>query len=124
MNQSLIRYLHETADQNGQPLFWSSVPGVNAPYRGTRPLFLNSDEAADRTAVTYDFHVQRFCMDDADDREAYRKVMERIVNGRCQLVDRREFSRNEYDFIHLEWAEPFAEPIPARFRNDVLMTPS
>lgn len=113
---SLLKYLDELGNQQtsqGKPVGVGRALVDGMPYRGPQLPF-KPGEFEQFTSVVYDSHVQQFDLGEAADREAYRRVIEGVINGRCVLHSRLETPVPQPDgtlklYAFATWSEPWRE---------------
>lgn len=104
---SLVRFMHERTDSRGKPIYWGRAGIDGAPFRGTPPL-LKEEEMEARLVRTGD--PQNGIFDLSDDRQnaTYLTILDKVVNGRAQLLSPRHFIDGGTK-VYIEWVEWFME---------------
>jgi hypothetical protein len=113
---SLLKYLDEFGSQQtsqGKPIGVSRALTDGMPYRGPQVAF-KPGEFEQFTSVVYDSHVQQFDLGQPEEQEAYRRVIEGVVNGRYLLHSRLETPVPQPDgsiklYAFATWSEPWRE---------------
>lgn len=109
---SLFKHFGEQGEEHGGQLFWSSHLPV--PFRGPAAPTLTRDEIETQVEVHWDFYCQEFDLGQEDDREKYRWVMERAVNGwfYVHFVERWRDRARKTRLIYLEWSQRYGQLSP------------
>ncbi len=81
-----------------------------APWPGSMPGFLMTREEYDRQPDRARFHCRYFRTWDEKEAADYAAAMERILNGRAHLVQRKDLETPEGLRIWLEWAVEYKVP--------------
>jgi hypothetical protein len=111
---SLLKHFGEQGDEHGGRLFWSSnLPG-GIPFRGNTAPTLTRDEIETSVDVQWDFYCQEFDVAKPEDREKYRWVMERAVNGWFYVhhVERWRDRKGGARLIYVEWSQRYGQLSP------------
>jgi hypothetical protein len=99
-------------ESNGQKLFWHRASIDGAPFRAPEnaPL-LREEEFEQKVKRVGDSFVRVFDMADAQQQKDYQEILDRIVNGRGQVihVDRQFDEKKGTWVVYIEWAEYFME---------------
>ena len=110
----LLKHFGEQGEEHGGRLFWSShLPG-GVPFRGSSAPTLSRDEIETSVEVQWDFYCQEFNLSAEEDREKYRWVMERAVNGwfYVHYVHRARDRKTRARLFYVEWSQRYGQLTP------------
>jgi hypothetical protein len=99
---SMIKYLGQV---NGgkQKLHWGRVDLDGLPFRGAVPPTWRNEDFENRSARVGDARNSIFDLTDADQNARYLEVLDRIVNGWYQCLNRVFIQ--EKMVVYIEWVE-------------------
>ena len=111
MSNSLVKFTSQK-DGNGRgDLFWSRSDIDGLPYRGQAAPSFRNEEYDERVVRVADPKNGTFYTGDAEENEAYLKVMDGIANSWFQMlyVDRWREDGKKHHYIYMEWVQYYLE---------------
>lgn len=102
---SFFKYYKESADQDGEKLWWPGGP-EGFPFRGRTPPTITQNEY-DNLKLAGKFRCAMFYLDKEEDTKAYTKIRDKCANGLWALLDKdRTWDAETKSYrIYIEWLE-------------------
>ena len=114
MSASLIGFLGQSKDADGQQLSWAQADIDGVPYRGPPSLYTPRSQMTD-VAIVHDAKCRFFDMNVKEDVDAYLYVLNRAATQWFSIRKQVWFWQNTTKH-YVEWFEGYAQHDPRRPR--------
>ena len=96
-------------ESKGQPVHWERAHIDGAPFRGRAVMFRNDEEYQANTERENDTHSDTFRLWVPEEKAAFDKVTEGIMNDWYRLIDKdRQYVPEHQSWVWMVvWAEPY-----------------
>ena len=114
---SLFKYFGEqSSESHGGRLSWSSALG-GLPFRGQAPTTLRQGELEQKVEISWEFHCKEFNLSKEEDRQQYKQIMDRAVNGWYYVHFVERYREEGIRFVYVEWSQRYGQAKPGNGRE-------
>jgi len=108
---SLVKFRNQIDGGNRGMLFWGRAVVDGLPFRGPQAPMLRQEEYEARVVRVADPQNGTFKTWVQGENDAYRKVMDMILNGwaQCIFVERWRDAETDRHVVYIEWAQYYME---------------
>ena len=109
MSSGLVKFMNEVNGNGRGALHWHRSDIDGAPFRGQIPPTMTTEEFEQKLTRVGDAKNRVFDLSDANDNQAYLKVLDKIVNGWAQPLHVERLITIDKKEVYIEWVEWFME---------------